>query len=347
MALLWIEGFEGFGTSVGSAPSPVGVVGRKYLGVVDEIYMDIHGGRLGGYCLQYDGSSLCALYSPGLPTTDDTLVVGFATKFSSSGNTCYLMCLLDGANALGISLRVLPGGELGIYRGSTQLKVTSGLSLLAATWYYIELKVICANSPNGSYEVRVGGLNVLSDTGVDTQVGAVAYHYRFGMPTTSGLNPYFDDLYCLDGSGAVNNDFLGNMRVIALRADADTAANAWTRSGGAENYDLVNEDICDDDTGYVESAVSTTTDLYDYDAVASIADSIKGIQINTVCRETDTNSFSLVTVSKLGAIQSNGAAAAIGTTNYVTKTRLMETDPAGNAWTIANVNAAQFGIKVN
>jgi len=345
--LLWIEGFEGFGTTLNADPSPVGVVGRKY-SVAHEDDMRVATGRLGGYSLHYLIEAAIALYSPGLSTTDDTLVVGFATKFSSTGNTCYLMCMYDGGNALGINLRIIPTtGELLIYRGSTLLKTTSGLGLLTGAWYYIELKVVCANSPNGSYEVRVGGINVLSATGVDTQVGAFAYHYKFGMTTTAGLNPYFDDIYCLDGSGAVNNDFLGNMRVIALRPDGDTAANAWTRSGGAENYDLVNEDICDDDTGYVESAVSTTKDLYTYDAVASLADSIKGVQINTMCRETDANSFSLVTVSKLGATESNSAAAAIGTTNYVTKTRLMETDPTGNAWTIANVDAAQFGIKVN
>jgi hypothetical protein len=30
MALLWIEGFEGFGTTVGGAPTPSGVFARKY-----------------------------------------------------------------------------------------------------------------------------------------------------------------------------------------------------------------------------------------------------------------------------------------------------------------------------
>jgi hypothetical protein len=346
MALLWIEGFEGFGTTLSAEPDPVGIVERKYstdTGTSSNWYITT--GRLGGYSL-YMRYTAAYMQSPSL-TVNATMVVGFAVKFKALGTNTFLS-LYDGTTQ-GMNLRLTAGGEVAIYRGGTLLETTSGLGLSAGAWYYMEFKVLCANSPGGTYELRVGGVDVASDSGLDTQAGSNAYHDRFRLSNSasSAYTASFDDFYCLDGSGATNNDFLGNMRVIAIRPDADTAANAWTRSSGAENYDLVNEDICDDDTGYVESAVSTTTDLYDYDAVASIADNIKGIQINTVCRETDANSFSLVTVSKLGATQSNGAAAAIGTTNYITKTRLMETDPAGNAWTITNIDAAQFGIKVN
>ena len=344
--LLWIEGFEGFGTSVGNAPDPVGIVERKYstdTGTSSNWYITL--GRLGGFSL-YMSYAGAYMQSPAL-TTNATMVVGFAVKFKALGTNTFLS-LYDGTTQ-GMNLRLTAGGEVAIYRGGTVLETTVGLGLTAGAWYYMEFKVLCANSPGGTYELRVGGINVASDSGLDTEAGSNAYHDRFRLSNSasSTYTASFDDLYCLNGSGAVNNDFLGNMRVIALRPDGDTAANAWTRSGGAENFDLVNEDICDDDTGYVESAVSTTKDLYTYDAVASLADSIKGVQINTMCRETNANSFSLVTVAKLGATESNSAAAAIGTTNYVTKTRLMETDPTGNAWTIANVDAAQFGIKVN
>ena len=30
MALLWVDGFENYGTSTGSAPSPAGIMARKY-----------------------------------------------------------------------------------------------------------------------------------------------------------------------------------------------------------------------------------------------------------------------------------------------------------------------------
>jgi hypothetical protein len=343
MALLWIEGFEGFGTSVGNTPSPTGIIGRKYT-VDDESSWDIETGRLGGYCIQIDSADTY-MQSSAL-TTNATLVIGFAIKFKALAGANEFLNLYDGST-LGINLRMQSSGEIAIYRGSSLLDTTSGLGMVANSWYYLELKVLC-NDTTGTYELRIGGVDVLSDTGVDTKAGTHTYHDRFRLNNSesSAYSPSFDDLYCLDGSGSSNNDFLGNMRVIAIRPDGDNT-QAWTRSTGAENYDLVNENICDDDTSYVESAVSATKDLYTYGAVASLADSIKGIQINTVCRETDANSFSLVTVAKLSTTESNSAAAAIGTTDYVTKTRLMETDPDGNAWTISNIDAAQFGIKVN
>jgi len=344
MALLWIEGCEGFGTSVGNAPDPVGIIDRKYSTDSQTANWNITSGRLGGYSLQlnYTGSYM----QPPALTTNATILVGFAVKFKAINVTTFLS-LYDGTTQ-GMNLRLTAGGEIAIYRGGTAIETTIGLALVADAWYYIEFKVLC-NNTTGTYELRVGGSDVASDSGIDTQAGTNAYHDRFRLSSSasSAYAASFDDIYCLDGSGAVNNDFLGNMRVIAIRPDGDTAANAWTRSAGAENFDLVNESICDDDTGYVESAVSTTKDLYTYDAITELADSVKGIQINTVCRETDTNSFSLVTVAKLGATESYSGADSIGTTNYIMKTRLMETDPTGNAWTISNVDASQFGIKVN
>ena len=52
MALLWIEGFEGFGTTTGAAPKPAGAMGRKYPFIAQEGSMDIETGRDGGYCIE-------------------------------------------------------------------------------------------------------------------------------------------------------------------------------------------------------------------------------------------------------------------------------------------------------
>ena len=342
--LLWIEGFEGFGDTIASAPAPTGIIGRKYLSVTSESDMRIRTGRLGGYSLHFPNSG-CIMTTPVL-TTNATLVVGMAIKFISLNSSLLAFLSLYDTTTLGMNLRVSSAGELGVYRGSTSLATTSGLNLVTDTWYYIEFKVVC-NNTTGSYEVRVGGSNVLSDSGLDTQAGSNAYHDRVSLRAGSSSYHYFDDLYCLDASGSSNNNFLGNMRVVAIRSDGDTTAKDWARSAGSDNYALVNEVECDDDTTYVENDTSTEKDLYEYTAVADLANSVKGIQINTTCRETDTNSFSLQTVVKSGTTESDDTAQNIGSTSYVTKTRLLETDPdTATAWTLSGINAAQFGIKV-
>ena len=345
MALLWIEGFEGFGSSTGNAPAPSGIIGRKYPDYSGASDFDIQTGRLGGYSLELSSSG-AYIQSPVL-TTDDTLIIGFAVRFRAFSGTSFVS-MYDGTTQ-GINMRTIAGGELSVYRATTVLGTTVGLGLSIDTWYYIQLKVVCGDSPNGSYELRVSGVNVLSASGIDTKAGTHTYHDRFRLSNAVSTPPYpiFDDLYCLDSSGASNNDFLGNMRVADIRPNSDTAAKAWTRSAGSDNYTLANEVVIDDDTTYIESGVSTTKDLYDYESVLGLGDSVKGIQINTVCRETDANSFSLITVVKSDVDESDDSAQAIGTTSYVTKTRLVETDPhTSNAWTLAGLNAAQFGIKV-
>jgi hypothetical protein len=74
---------------------------------------------------------------------------------------------------------------------------------------------------------------------------------------------------------------------------------------------------------------------------------IVGVQINTDCRDTDLNAFNVKTQIKSGGTESAGAAQAITLTNYVTTTRVSETDPnTSSAWTATAINAVQFGVEV-
>ena len=341
--LLWIEGFEGFGTSVGSPPSPTNVLARVYSTVISESTMDIEAGRLGGYCLKLDATSN-AIRSPAL-TTNSTLVVGCAVKFGYALTLCRFLSFLDGVT-LGMNVRLTVAGELSVYRGTTLLATTVGLNLLLNAWYYIEFKVTC-NATTGSYELRVGEVTVLSAAGVNTKAGSNDYHTTFVLERDAASTTYLDDMYCLDSSGSVNNDFLGNSRVSAIYPNGDTASKAWDRSAGADNYALVDEAIVNDDTDYVESGDVGDKDLYDYGAVSGVTTVVRGLQINTMCRETDVTPFNLITVAKAGTTESEDVGQAVGTTNYVSKRRIVELDPdTGVAWTVSGVNAAQFGIKV-
>jgi len=76
--LLWIDGFDNFGAT--DAPSPAGILARKYSFAVGESSMQIVAGRLGGYALNWCDSTffLCPVFL----TTHDTLVVGFAFQYT-------------------------------------------------------------------------------------------------------------------------------------------------------------------------------------------------------------------------------------------------------------------------
>ena len=350
MALLWIDGFDSYGTSVGSAPSPAGIVGRKYA-TVHEDQIDIENGRLGGYGaqLQYDFNLQIA--APAI-TTDSTLVVGFAFHFKTNlpANPSFLIAFYDGTQQ-GMNLRINSAGEIEVRRNTTSLETTSGLGLLAGAWYYLELKVVCGSS--GTYEVRLNTVTVANNGGsaINTKAGTHNYHDLFMWKGTSGTwsdtdSIVIDDAYCLDGSGSVNNDFLGNMRVVTLRPDEAGDSAQFTPDTG-DNYARVNEEVCGDDSNYVEDATTGHEDLYGYAALTGIVANIKGIMVCTDCRETDATPFTIKTVCKPTTTDRPDAGQSVGSTTYVTKRRILETNPDGtDPWDVTSINATQFGVQV-
>lgn len=344
--LLWVDGFDAYGTSTGSAPAPTGVLARKYTTVTYESSYHVHAGRLGGYCLEFNTSAEY-FTSPPL-TTDATMILGLALKTPSWPSNGTLITFLDGSTK-GMNVRVTIGGELAVYLGDSLIATTSGCGLTQNNWYYIEFKVVCGSS--GSYDLRIGGNSVLSNGSVNTKAGSHDYHTAFRIGETSATQIYFvvDDLYCADGAtGAVTN-FLGNQRVVTIFPNGDVGGYTdFTPSAVADHNTLVDENPVNDDTDYVESSTTGHTDLWDYGAVADLGP-IAGIQINTQARETDATTFSLQTVIKSDVTVDPDAGQVIGSTNYKSLRRVSEADPhaaPGTAWTATTLSAAQFGVKV-
>lgn len=345
MALLWIEGFEGFGTTPGSVPLPVGALDRKYVDTPgNSSWMDIEVGRLGGYCLEIgDGKALGMV----VPTTDATLICGVAfNKYNDINRDYEIVAFYDGAQrGIGVT-SIAATGELEVKLDGSLLGTTSGLGLLDNTWYWLELKVVTDNAA-GEYEVRVGGVSVLSDSGLDTQGGSNAWSDKvsFRAPT-GGSAVQIDDIYICDGTGGVNDDFLGGVKVVGLSPDADDTANFGTSTPSANHFENVDENPSDDDTSYVEENTVNTTDLYDYEALSDTGE-VFGLQINTICRETDATLFSLITPIESNGTQDDGSSQPLTGVDYTNLHRVSEVDPDTNtAWTINGVDAAKFGIKV-
>ncbi len=345
--LLWIEGFDNFGSS--GNPSPSGILSKKYL-IAGEINMYMYSGRFTGYGMRIIDNTNSWLRTSGSLTTNDTVVIGFAfnTQQFVSSNSIDVLRLYDTGN-IAMTITAMANGDLCVYRGNQATLLATAVSpYLLNTWHYLEFKVK-VNSSSGTFELKIDGLSVASGSGVNTKGGTHDYFDGFGFPGMSGSYDrawLIDDLYFLDGSGAANNDFLGNMRVVPIRPDAAGDSTQFTPDSG-DNYARVNEAVQGGDSNYVESSTSGHLDLYNYGALSGITQNIKGIQVNTECRETDVNPFSLITQCKSNGVASDDSAQSIGTTNYVNRRRLMELNPDGSvAWTAAALNAAQFGVKV-
>jgi hypothetical protein len=343
MSLLLVDGFEGYGRT--NDVDAVGLTNR-YTVVGNQAALEIDDGRFSeSKSLKSinGGTNEITSFSLGTPST---IVTGLALKVSEIVDNLILLECRDGAT-VHVALRLQADGELGVYRNTTLLGATSGLNLLANNWYHVGLKATINNS-TGAVELRVGEVTVLNLTSQDTQNGGSAQVTNLNLrKPSSALTVWWDDWYVCDTAGSVNNDFLGNVKVVAVFPDGEGTTNDWTPSAGADNSAMVDETTVDDDTTYVEAGSTDDKDLYTYGALPGTIGAIKGIQINEDCRETDASPFSIKTVIRSNGTESDDAGQAIGSTNYTTKHRISETNPdGGGAWTESAVNAAEFGIKV-
>lgn len=342
MALLWIEGFEGFGTTNGVAPSGLD---EKY-GLTNRISLtDIQDGRIAGKRWYANTSSNAFIRTKDLGAQTE-IVVGFGFLFERLANQ-EIFYSLEPSDTVGLNLRLTVGGEIAVYRSGTLLGTSSGANLRPNKWSYIECKATIHNT-TGSVIIKINETQVLSLTSQDTQQGGTAEWRKYQLEG-SGVFPdnfSFDDWYVLNTSGSQNNDFLGSTRIDGVLPNAAGDATQWTPSAGA-NYAAVDENPADDDTTYVGSSTSTDQDLYNYASVPATLNVIHGVQINTNVRETDVTDFTLKTLIKTGATTSADSAQAIAGTSYEVLHRIAELDPdTSAAWTSSGINGAQFGIEV-
>jgi len=339
MSLLWVEGFESFGTTNGAAQSGMAL---KYLQTNQLNLTDIRDGRVAGKSLETTGSAT-RFQTPDLGA-NTTLVAGLGFRYQSLISATQFMSFYEPSNVQGVNFRITLTGEIDCRRGTTFLGSSSGLGFSTNTWKYVEVKVLIHASA-GTVEVKVAGNTVINLSGIDTMAGSTAElrALRFTGAGSASLFAY-DDVYILNTSGATNNDFLGNCRVDAIWPNASGDASDYTPSAGS-NYQNVDDNPYDVDTTYNEDSTSTNQDLFNYDTMPNVG-TIYGIQVNTVCRETDATTFSLKTLSKTGTTTSADTAQTIGTTNYTNLYRILETDPdTTSAWTESGLNSAQFGYE--
>lgn len=255
-----------------------------------------------------------------------------------------LIALYDGVTEQ-MSLRVeLTSAKLIVSRNGTTL-ATSAAALSLDVFNYIEFKVLISDTV-GTYEVRVNGVNVLSGSGADTKftANATADSVRFSVAGTNGTN-IADDIYICDGTGAANNNFLGDVRVDAKFPDGAGNSTGMTPSAGS-NFQCVDETTANDDTDYVQSDVATTKDTYTFGDITHVPVAIFGVQINMTARKDDAGARSIASVVRSGGADTDGATQALSTT-YAQYQQIIEKDPnTAAAWTKTALNAAEFGAKV-
>jgi len=335
MALLFIEGFETYGSLTGTDLSLELI--KKWGGGGGNSFLQI-AGRDGGKAIKF-----LSFDSVIYVVTADKFdwIIGYAFKLDSgvaSNETFFRISKYGGSNHFHLSVT---GTDFRAHLlGSDTPDKIAASAFTVGIWYYIEIKLNIDDS-TGSYDVLIDGVSVLSNSSVDTNNGSsgTGALVRWSNGTTDFS---LDDIYICDNTGAQNNDFLGDSTIVATDPISDVTTEWGTP--GASHYTEIDDNPSDEDTTYIETGSPTAVDLWGFENVTSLHGTIHGIQ---VCGES-TRLGSAIDLRVVSGVTTSDAAGVDNTVindpDYVTYTRIIELDPnTSSAWTLTNLNAAQFG----
>lgn len=281
-------------------------------------------------------------------TASAVVVVGFAFRRNgtNTGESFAGIPGLYGDSGATLHLQMRPvftDGSWKFYRGTTLLGTSATGLINTADWNYLEAKATIHDS-TGTFIVRHNGTEIFNFTG-DTKNGgtnSTIDFVRFG--TNSGYDCDIDDVYILDGTGTSLNDFLGDSKVVSSVPTADSTPLQWTPSTGTDHYALVDETPANT-TDYVSNAVDGEIDMV---TVATFADSghtVHAAQLTSNAAKDDAGARSFRHRVDSDTFVSTGTDKGLST-SFQTWWDLFATDPdGGGAWTIAQLNAAKFGVE--
>lgn len=338
MALLFFDGCgEYYDTAHleqvwdGSSSGPsVGLVGRR--------------GGAGITCASLDSMDKI------IPITTGSVFCGFAIEFTSVVQDVFFHIFRE--SSVHINLELEANGAITINYGPSSSQTSSSGLVSPGVYHYLEIQALVDDSV-GLYTVKLDGIQILTNSSVDTQNGGLAGidRIRFG-DTGAHTTLRFDDVYILDTTGtpAAQKTFLGDIRVDAVFPDGDGTQTQFDTTFPASpttHYTKVDENPATADTDYNETATVNDTDLFDYAALPSVAggSTVLSVKVAALARKTDAGSRTLQLVTRPVSTNFNSGDKALQT-DYHYKFELWDEDPqAAAAWTDSTINAAEFGVE--
>lgn len=273
-----------------------------------------------------------------------------------------LIQIIRGADAFSHSASFVGGGNAVRAlrpRDSADILATTATPIVNDTYYFFEF-VFTIHGSTGAVELFINGASAASATGIDTDEsgltnwGAVSLGrvQQYTDTATNAANYLdFDDFYVLDDTGTELNARLGDVRVEYIANQTDAVAigtnQGWTPSTGTDHGALVDESTPDDDSTYISATTAGLRDSFNYPAISISAGTIHAVIVAPCARKDDSGLKELSTVVRSGGSNYDGTAQSVSTETYKYYPQIYAVNPAtGVAFTVAGVNAAEFGCKV-
>lgn len=341
MALLLIEGFETW-SSGADAPPGYSVPSNAY---PSDTYS--HGGftvtprfGYGKFLVHHSSGGGSASRFP-LPSSSSTIFMGFALRrYSNTENRNWRIGLME-SGTTHVNIQVTNHTTLTVRRNTSTLGSPITLPYdLRASWVYVEMKAVIHDSL-GYVEVRVNGETVYVFNGDTKNGGSGLIDSIF---TGSDGACMLDDMYVCDDTGAANNDFLGDVRVVAMSPDGDGHHSDFTPLSGS-NYENV-DDLIPNDSDYVSSDVVGHKDSYTYENTPNGLYDVLGVRLSTRARKTDPGPGLIRPFARIDGAD-YPCDTKIVTTEFNTYVDILDVNPStGAQWSQSDIDSAEFGVEI-
>lgn len=174
-------------------------------------------------------------------TSNTELYWGFAIRLPILATAEFFVAYTDdpGVYTNRLALAATADGRVNVLRSGTSIVTSVAGVLTVNQWYYIEVWFKPLNS-GGRAVVKVDGVTVVDYTGDTTNEEEFINAWQIsGVEgyTSARMFTCFDDIVCNDTSGAVNNSWPGQVRLLPIRPHADGTYGEWTRAALDLGYD--------------------------------------------------------------------------------------------------------------
>ncbi len=330
-------------------------VGEKW-GFLNEISITTSfnvGGRLCWRVGQRIDSAVRYDFKPG--EEDATVIVGWRGRFDAIGadagdtsQETILQLFTDDAATPQLSLvqrglytvALLRGGQ-----GSPEIDRTATNAAIEDIWYYFEFKATIDDTV-GAYELRIDGVDVMSDTGVDTKAGGTSSDVdAVGWGSHRNRYHFIRDCVLMNTAGSDNNDFIGAITAEGQVIASDGNYQTWLPLGGGTHFTEVDESDPDGDTSYVRTLSTDNRESFGVSPFVNLTQTLVAAEVQSFGRYVEAPMDTALFIRRGSDNDDPPFATPIGgyggTGHYV-----YENDPFGSTdWLVSTLNNTEFGVR--
>jgi hypothetical protein len=310
-------------------------------GFIDIVGFTVIPGRFSRTCLYKNGGATG--YAIKNIPNDVHYIMGVAIYPFYNRSEQQIFGTLNGATRMA-SVTLNDSGNLRFKIGTT-LKYIHTVKLRGAKWVYVEIEHK-VDATSGVFKVWINDQLVFNQTSGDTRNGTLNSVTAFDIwdSLTAGAAVALDDLYYTTSNGLTAR--WGDTHIREFFPTSDDSNTGWTLSTGTIVFDIVDNIPTTEGTPNMTATAVNSQFLVGSSENVPNGASIKSVAFNSRIAKNDVGAKDVAGVVKIGATTYQGATLPLSAVDDWLYDPLLLSPATSAAWTVGEVNAMKFGMKV-